>query len=244
MMMNRKERRDPMTHKHAAKLIMMRHGESEWNRMNLFTGWVDIPLSMKGIEESLAGGKKIADIPVDVIFVSSLIRAQMTAMLAMACHKSGRIPYLLHPDQGKLESWSRIYSPHIEEKCIPVITAWQLNERMYGQLQGMNKDEMREKFGKEQVHRWRRSFDEAPPEGESLAMTSERSIPYFKEKILPLLQSGKNVFISAHGNSLRSIIMYLDDLSTDEVVHLEIATGKPLLYSFSGKTWEKVEDEK
>jgi len=228
-----------MTHKHVAKLIMMRHGQSEWNRMNVFTGWVDIPLSMKGIEESLAGGKKIAHIPIDVIFVSSLIRAQMTAMLAMAEHKSGKVPYVLHPHQGKLENWAHIYSPEMLEKCVPVITAWQLNERMYGQLQGMNKDEMREKFGKEQVHRWRRSFDEAPPEGESLAMTSERAIPYFKEQILPLLQQGKNIFISAHGNSLRAIVMYLDNLTKDEVVHLEIATGDPLLYTFSGDGWKK-----
>lgn len=230
-----------MTHKQNAKLIMMRHGESEWNHRNLFTGWVDIPLSKKGIEEALEGGKKIAHIPVDVIFMSSLIRAQMTAMLAMAVHKSGKVPYVLHPHQGKLENWSGIYSSKSEENCIPVITAWQLNERMYGQLQGMNKDEMREKFGSEQVHRWRRSFDEAPPEGESLAMTSERAIPYFKEEILPLLQGGKNVFISAHGNSLRAIVMFLDNLSKDQVVHLEIATGAPLVYSFSETAWEKTD---
>jgi 2,3-bisphosphoglycerate-dependent phosphoglycerate mutase len=197
---------------------------------------------MKGIEESLAGGKKISDIPVDIIFVSSLIRAQMTAMLAMAVHKSGKVPYILHPHQGKLENWAHIYSPQTQENCVPVMTAWQLNERMYGQLQGMNKDEMREKFGKEQVHKWRRSFDEAPPEGESLAMTSERTIPYFKEEILPLLQSGKNVFISAHGNSLRAIVMFLDNLSKDQVVHLEIATGAPLLYNFAGGAWDKIHE--
>lgn len=225
----------------AAKLIMMRHGESQWNRMNLFTGWVDIPLSVKGIEESIAGGKKISNTPVDVIFVSTLIRAQMTAMLAMAYHESGKVPYILHPHQGKLESWGHIYSSHIAEKCIPVITAWELNERMYGQLQGMNKDEMREKFGIEQVHRWRRSFNEAPPDGESLSMTSERAIPYFKKHILPLLQSGKNVFISAHGNSLRAIVMFLDNLTEEQVVHLEIATGEPLFYSFSESNWEKDE---
>lgn len=228
-----------MAERQSAKLIMMRHGESEWNHRNLFTGWVDIPLSMKGIDEALAGGKKIAHISIDVIFMSSLIRAQMTAMIAMAVHKSGKVPYVLHPHQGNLERWAQIYSPQAEEKCIPVITAWQLNERMYGQLQGMNKDEMREKFGKEQVHQWRRSFDEAPPEGESLAMTAERAIPYFKEEILPLLQSGKNVFISAHGNSLRAIVMLLDNLSKEQVVHLEIATGEPLVYRFSEHGWEK-----
>jgi 2,3-bisphosphoglycerate-dependent phosphoglycerate mutase len=225
--------------KKSVKLIMMRHGESEWNRLNLFTGWVDIPLSVKGVEESIQGGKKIANIPVDVIFTSTLIRAQMTAMLAMMHHSSGKAPCVQHPHEGKLEEWAQIYSEAAKEKCIPVYNAWELNERMYGRLQGMNKQEMRAKFGDEQVQIWRRSFDEGPPEGESLAMTAARSIPYFKNRILPLLQTGKNVFISAHGNSLRSIVMFLDNLTKDEVVHLELATGDPLLYTFAGEAWSK-----
>ncbi len=225
--------------KKSSKLIMMRHGESEWNRLNLFTGWVDIPLSVKGVEESIAGGKKIANLPIDIIFTSSLIRAQMTAMLAMMHHSSGKVPCVQHPRGGKLEEWAQIYSETAKEKCIPVFNAWELNERMYGRLQGMNKQEMRDKFGNEQVHTWRRSFDEAPPDGESLAMTAERSIPYFRNKILPLLKEGKNVFIAAHGNSLRSIVMFLDSLTKDEVVHLELATGAPLVYTFSEGTWSK-----
>lgn len=214
------------------KLILLRHGESEWNRLNLFTGWVDIPLSEKGILEALEAGKKIAEIPIDLIFISSLIRAQMTAMLAMSKHKGGRVPCLLHPNEGRLETWARVYSDHAKEMCIPVIAAWQLNERMYGQLQGVNKKEMTEKFGEEQVRLWRRSFDVAPPQGESLAMTAERAIPYFKEEIVPSLEQGKNVFISAHGNSLRAIIMMLDGLSKEEVVSLELATGEPIVYTF------------
>jgi 2,3-bisphosphoglycerate-dependent phosphoglycerate mutase len=225
--------------KKSAKLIMMRHGESEWNRLNLFTGWVDIPLSLKGVEESIQGGKKIAAIPVDVIFTSTLIRAQMTAMLAMMHHSSGKVPCVQHPDEGKREEWAQIYSESVKENCIPVYNAWELNERMYGRLQGMNKEEMRAKFGNQQVQIWRRSFDEAPPEGESLAMTAARSIPYFKNTILPLLKEGKNVFISAHGNSLRSIVMFLDNLTKEEVVHLEMATGDPLLYTFDGEGWSK-----
>lgn len=222
-----------------AKLMMMRHGESVWNRQNLFTGWVDIPLSAKGIEESIEGGKKIAHMPIDVIFTSSLIRAQMTAMLAVMNHSSGKIPCVQHPGEGKLEEWAKIYSQTTQESCIPVYKAWELNERMYGRLQGMNKQEIREKFGNEQVQVWRRSFDQAPPEGESLALTAERSIPYFKERIFPILKEGKNVFISAHGNSLRSIVMFLDDLTKDQVIHLEIATGEPILYTFTGDTWSK-----
>jgi 2,3-bisphosphoglycerate-dependent phosphoglycerate mutase len=231
-------KRKSMTGK-SAKLMMMRHGESEWNRKNLFTGWVDIPLSVKGIEEAIEGGKKIAHIPIDVIFTSSLIRAQMTAMLAMMHHSSRKVPCVQHPNEGKLEEWAKIYSEATQESCIPVYNAWELNERMYGRLQGMNKQEMREKFGAEQVQIWRRSFDEAPPEGESLAMTAARSIPYFKQRILPMLKEGKNVFISAHGNSLRSIVMFLDNLTKDQVVHLELATGVPIFYTFTSDTWSK-----
>jgi 2,3-bisphosphoglycerate-dependent phosphoglycerate mutase len=225
--------------KKVAKLTMMRHGQSEWNKKNIFTGWVDIPLSREGVQEAIEGGKKIAHLPIDVIFVSTLIRAQMSAMLAMLQHKSEKVPCFLHPNEGKLEEWAQIYSESAKDQCIPVYTAWQLNERMYGRLQGMNKQEMREKYGDEQVHRWRRSFNEAPPEGESLAMTAERTIPYFQEMILPLLKQGKNVFISAHGNSLRSIIMFLDRLTKEQVIALELATGEPVVYTFSGQTWSK-----
>lgn len=221
------------------KLILLRHGASVWNELNLFTGWVDIPLSAKGIQESLAAGQAIAQIPIDVIFVSSLIRAQETAMLAMSVHEGKKVPYVLHPNQGKLEEWAEIYSQETKEMCVPVIVAWQLNERMYGELQGMNKQEMRNKFGDEQVHLWRRSFDIAPPGGESLKMTSERSIPYFKEMIVPYLKKGRNVFVSAHGNSLRSIVMHLDQLPPEEVVKLEIPTGLPLIYSYQKDKWTK-----
>lgn len=214
------------------KLILMRHGESEWNRQNLFTGWVDIPLSTKGIEEALEGGERIKDFPIDVIFTSTLMRAQMTAMLAMSRHSSGKVPVVLHPGEGKLEEWATIYSKKAEESCIPVHCAWELNERMYGELQGLNKAETAEKFGADQVKLWRRSFDIPPPEGESLKMTAARSIPYFQEKIVPQLIQGKNVFISAHGNSLRSIIMYLDNLTSKQVIDLELATGLPIFYTF------------
>lgn len=225
--------------KTATKLILLRHGQSVWNKLNFFTGWVDIPLSWEGIQESIAAGKKMAHIPIDVIFVSSLIRAKMTAMIVMAEHKGGRVPMVLHPGEGKLEEWAKIYNDHAEKMVIPVIEAWQLNERMYGKLQGLNKKETMDKFGEEQVKIWRRSYDVAPPEGESLAMTAARSIPYFKEKIVPYLAQGKNVFVSAHGNSLRSIIMYLDGLSKEEVVQLELATGEPVVYNYLDGKWEK-----
>lgn len=222
-----------------SKLILLRHGQSEWNRLNLFTGWVDIPLSPQGVQEAIDAGKVFAHIPIDLIFTSSLIRAQMTAMLAMVHHSSGKVPVVQHPLEGNLEKWGHVYSDTALHSCIPVYNAWELNERMYGRLQGLNKQETREKYGDEQVHRWRRSFDETPPEGESLAMTAARTIPYFKEKILPHLYQGKNVLISAHGNSLRSIVMFLDGLTKEEVVALELATGKPLFYAFSSTSWSK-----
>lgn len=222
-----------------SKLILMRHGQSQWNHYNLFTGCVDVPLSAKGIEESIEGGNKIKDIPIDVIFTSTLIRAQMTAMIAMTLHHSGKVPIIVHPGEGKLEEWAKIYSPEAEGLTIPVIRAWELNERMYGELQGLNKAELAEKFGKEQVQIWRRSYDVPPPHGESLKMTAERTIPYFQKNIVPYLEKEQNVFVAAHGNSLRSIMMVLDRLSPDEVVHLEIPTGLPILYEYSKGQYTK-----
>lgn len=214
------------------KLILMRHGQSQWNHQNLFTGWVDIPLSTIGVEEAFKGGEQIKDEPIDIIFTSSLIRAQMTAMLAMLVHHSGKVPVILHPGEGKLEEWGQIYSSTAQSQTIPCIRAWELNERMYGKLQGVNKKELAEKYGAEQVQIWRRSFDVAPPDGESLEMTAVRSIPYFDKNIIPCLKQGKNVFIVAHGNSLRSIMMELDHLSPQEVVRLELATGLPVVYHY------------
>lgn len=223
-----------------SKLILLRHGQSVWNKLNLFTGWVDIPLSYDGILEALEAGKKIAHIPIDMIFVSTLSRARETATIAMSQHRGGKVPRILHPGEGKLESWAKIYNPETEKNTIPVITAWELNERMYGELQGLNKRDTMDKFGEVQVKIWRRSFDTPPPEGESLADTARRSIPYFQDKVVPYLKQGKNVLISAHGNSLRSIIMKLDNLSKEQVIELELATGEPIIYEFSsdGK-WEK-----
>lgn len=217
------------------KLILMRHGASVWNDLNLFTGWVDVPLSQKGVDEAIRAGQYIKDIPVDVIYTSSLVRSLMSALLAMNGHSSKRVPVLIHPseDNPQQKEWEKIKSPEVASKIIPTYQAWELNERMYGDLQGLNKDEARAKFGEKQVEIWRRSYDVPPPEGESLELTAARTLPYFEKNIVPLLKEGKNVFISAHGNSLRSIIMKLNNLSKEEVVKLEIATGQPLLYDYS-----------
>jgi len=222
-----------------SKLIMMRHGQSEWNKLNLFTGWVDIPLSAEGIQEAFVAGKLIQDIPIDVIITSTLVRAQMTAMLAMSLHSSGKVPVISHPEDQRLNKWGVIYSEETKKHTIPVFNYWELNERMYGELQGLNKAETAKKFGAEQVQIWRRSYDVAPPHGESLEMTAKRSIPCFKDKIVPLLEQNLNVLISAHGNSLRSIIMYLDGLNKEQVVHLELATGTPIIYDYTDGSFVK-----
>lgn len=223
-----------------SKLILLRHGESCWNQQNIFTGWVDIPLTKKGIDEALESGRRISNIPIDIIFTSTLIRAQMTTFLAFSEHHSKKVPVVIHSGDNQQAAWSKIYSPKTQENCIPVIYSWELNERMYGDLQGLNKAETAKTFGAEQVKLWRRSYDIAPPGGESLAMTAERSIPYFKTKIIPLLNEGQNVFVCAHGNSLRSICMHLDNLSHADVIKLEIPTGIPLIYNFSKNNFTKV----
>lgn len=222
-----------------AKLILARHGESVWNKKNLFTGWVDIPLSEKGIEESIRGGEKIRDIPIDAVFTSSLIRAQMTAVLLLLRHGSGKCPVFLHPGEGKLDAWAHVYSEEAKKGLIPVYIAWELNERMYGRLQGLDKAETAAQYGAEQVRIWRRSFDVAPPEGESLAMTAARTLPYFEKRIVPRLEKGENVLVAAHGNSLRSILMQLDGLSHQEVMQLEIPMGEPLVYRYAKGTWRR-----
>ncbi|KAK7321166.1 hypothetical protein VNO77_31517 [Canavalia gladiata] len=222
------------THKKSneAALILIRHGESLWNEKNLFTGCVDVPLSKKGINEAIEAGKRISSIPVDLIFTSALIRAQMTAMLAMTHHRRRKVPIIMHNESEQAREWSQVFSEDTKKQSIPVIAAWQLNERMYGELQGLNKQETADRYGKEQVHEWRRSYDIPPPNGESLEMCAQRAVAYFRDQIEPQLLSGKNVMISAHGNSLRSIIMYLDKLTSQEVISLELSTGIPMLYIF------------
>ncbi|KDP46868.1 hypothetical protein JCGZ_24077 [Jatropha curcas] len=220
-------------------LILIRHGESMWNEKNLFTGCVDVPLTKRGIEEAIEAGRRISNIPVDMIYTSALIRAQMTAMLAMTQHRRKKVPIIMHDESEQAKEWSRISSDETKKQSIPVVTAWQLNERMYGELQGLNKVETAERYGKEKVHEWRRSYDIPPPNGESLEMCSQRAVAYFREKIEPQLQSGKHVMVAAHGNSLRSIIMYLDKLTSQEVINLELSTGIPLLYIYKDKKFMK-----
>ena len=188
------------------KLILIRHGQSIWNAENRFTGWTDVELSDKGIKEAEDAGRELRDVKFDVIHTSNLIRAKRTAEIVLSANSA---------------------SFDVETKM-----DWRLNERNYGSLQGQNKAETAEKHGSEQVRIWRRSFDVAPPDGESLEMTAKRTIPYFKEKIFPDLEAGMNVLVSAHGNSLRSIVMYIERISPSDIVSFEIPTGIPRYYEY------------
>lgn len=189
-----------------SQLILLRHGESQWNLENRFTGWVDVPLSPKGVEEAGEAGRKLTSFSFDCAFVSSLRRAIDTLNIVLKT---------------------------IDQTNIPIEQHQALNERMYGDLQGLNKTETIKKFGENQVKIWRRSFDVPPPGGESLKDTAERVLPYFEERIKPELLAGKTVLIAAHGNSLRALVMQLDHLSQQEVLELNIPTGQPLLYELN-----------
>ena len=228
-----------------ALLILMRHGQSMWNAANLFTGWVDVPLTNKGIEEAISGGKEIASLPIDEVHVSTLIRAQMTAMLALAQHDSGKTPIFqysasdasMSENESRMADWAQSHDSG--DTTLPVHVSWQLNERMYGDLQGLDKQETRDKYGDEQVHIWRRSYDVPPPNGESLELTAARTIPYLETSITPSLAAGRNVFVAAHGNSLRSIVMSIEGLTKEEVLKLEIPTGQPIIYEWSESGWQR-----
>lgn len=230
-------------------LILMRHGQSVWNAANLFTGWVNVPLTPKGIDEAIEGGRKIAHLAIDEVHTSTLIRAQMTAMLALSEHSNGKTPVVQTPQMVELTSesgetstvdWSKTNGP--SEHILPVFMASQLNERMYGDLQGLNKQETRDKYGDEQVKIWRRSYDVPPPNGESLELTAKRTLPYFSSAILPQLDDGKNIFVAAHGNSLRSVIMDIEGLSREEVLGLEVPTGTPIVYERIEGNWKRLDN--
>lgn len=192
-------------------LVLVRHGQSEWNKLNLFTGWKDPNLTQQGIAEASQAGEKLKDMSIkfDLMYTSVLQRAQLTGTIILE---------------------------KLDQLNIPIEKNVNLNERDYGDLTGMNKDQARAEFGEEQVHIWRRSYDVPPPGGESLKNTYDRVVPYFKEKVLAQLESGKNILIAAHGNSLRSLVKYIEKISEENILKFEIATGEPLFYEYiSGK---------
>tara|TARA_B100000678_G_scaffold291252_1_gene307163 strand:- start:750 stop:1367 length:618 start_codon:yes stop_codon:yes gene_type:complete len=193
-----------------ASLVLVRHGQSQWNEKNIFTGWKNPDLTELGIKEAIKAGiaLKKSGYKFDLMFTSVLLRAIRTGKLILE---------------------------ELDQKNLKVIENEALNERDYGDLSGLNKDEAREKWGSDQVHTWRRSFDTPPPQGESLKNTAERVLPYFSENILPLIRKNREIVVVAHGNSLRALVMHLDNLSPDEVVRLEIPTGMPICYQINNQ---------
>ena len=186
-----------------ARLVLLRHGESQWNLENRFTGWVDVPLSPRGVQEAKNAGEKLRSFTFDRAFTSVLVRTNDTLRLVLDA---------------------------IGQSNIPIEKDKALNERMYGELQGLNKDETVKKYGEAQVKIWRRSYDVRPPGGESLKDTADRVLPYYAQAIKPSLLKGETILIAAHGNSLRALIMELEQLSREQVLELNIPTGAPLLY--------------
>lgn len=186
-------------------LVLVRHGQSDWNLKNLFTGWRDVDLTEKGVAEAREAGRKLKaqGLKFDVAFTSALKRAQRTLDLMLA---------------------------ELDQAGIPVFRDQALNERDYGDLVGLNKDDARKKWGEEQVHIWRRSYDVAPPGGESLKDTLARALPYYVTDILPRVLRGERVLVSAHGNSLRALVMVLDKHTPDSITKLNLDTGVPMIY--------------
>jgi 2,3-bisphosphoglycerate-dependent phosphoglycerate mutase len=200
--------------------------------MNKFTGWVDVPLSERGRAEATIASCRLSGYRVNVCFTSKLIRAIETAMICLTEQDDicdGKIPVIKHEStEPDWHGWDKYDGNPAEE--LPIFTNAALDERFYGDLQGLNKAETAEKYGKEQVLEWRRSYSVRPPGGESLEDTQQRVVAYFENRVRHHLQQSENVLIAAHGNSLRSIIMKLENLSPDEVTKLEIATGVPIVY--------------
>jgi 2,3-bisphosphoglycerate-dependent phosphoglycerate mutase len=215
-----------------ATMVLVRHGQSQWNLENRFTGWVDVPLSMKGRQEATSAGKKLSDIRFDTIYISHLLRAIQTLHYILLELQDKRIPIIYHEEQ-RIHNWEHYSGDRNNE--IPVYQSVDLAERYYGDLQGLNKAETMKKYGEYQVHLWRRSYDINPPNGESLKDTCERSIPYYKNHILPELKTGKTVLIIAHGNSIRSITKYVENISDKEIPNVEIPTGIPIVYTFNSQ---------
>ena len=218
-----------------AELILIRHGESLWNAANRFTGWVDVPLSERGRAEATIAACKLRQYRIDVCFTSLLLRAVETAVICLTkcpviCH--GRVPIIKHDaDDPDWHGWDK-YEGNLEEE-LPIFTSAALDERYYGKLQGLNKQAVMEQFGKTQVQQWSRSFSERPPGGESLEDTMKRTMAFFRDRILRHLTQGDNVLLVAHGNSLRSIVMELDNLAPEDAPRLDVKTGVPIIYQFN-----------
>ncbi len=220
--------------------MLVRHGESRWNLENRFTGWVDVPLSEKGIVEAQRCAEHCAKLHYDVAFTSRLLRAQETLLIILA--RQNRTGIFQHTERPPFAEWIQ-RSNRLVLSDLPVFASITLDERYYGDLQGLNKKEAEEKFGKEQVVAWRRGFFDRPPGGESLSDAHTRMLPYLTEMILPRVQAGENVLVSAHGNTLRVVIKYLELISDDQIPFVELPSATPLVYEYRNGEYERIDGE-
>lgn len=223
----------------AARLILVRHGESRWNLVNRFTGWVDVPLSQRGVEEALACATKLQDIHIDHACTSKLERAHETLSLILSRQELTGI--YLHAGEKKQMWYSCEH--HSEKTEILVHTTSLLNERYYGHLQGLDKDHARKQFGEDAVLQWRRSYDSRPPGGESLADVYKRTIPFFLKRIVPFLDDRKNIIIASHGNTLRAILKYLEKIPNTDLPYLNLIPGEPIIYAYQRKKFGRLSGE-
>jgi len=200
------------------KLLLLRHLKSQWNKENRFTGWVDVPLTQEGLKKSKAIAKKVFSLKIDRIYTSPLFRNKST--VARLFEGVRKYPIFIHLDGGRMEKWAHYHD--IGKDDIPVFVSEKLNERYYGRLQGLNKDEAKKRYGEKKVHLWRRGYDIAPPGGESLKEVMKRTTPFYKDFVEKDLKKGKNVLIVASHNSLRAIVKYLEKISDSDIINLEI----------------------
>lgn len=216
------------------KLILVRHGNSMWNKKNIFTGWVDVSLSKQGVKEAFEAGKVLSKLKFDDVYTSALLRAQMTLQLLMLENEDERTLVMSHSGDDRYERGVNNAS------ILKVNISEALNERYYGDLQGKEKEAFKKEVGENLFKTYRRSFDVPPPNGESLEMTINRTLPYFDTEILPKLKDGKTVLIVAHGNSLRGIVKEVMTISDEEIVNYEIATGNPLIFNYENQKFKEV----
>lgn len=220
-------------------LVLVRHGESRWNLANRFTGWVDVPLSENGIKEAERVAVHCEQFNYSAAFTSVLSRAQETLLIILA--RQDRTAVFQHKPRVPYSDWIRV-SNRVKDD-IPVHASIRLNERYYGRLQGMNKDATAKKYGKKKVFSWRRGYADRPPGGETLAETYTRVRPYLSRNILPKVRGGQDVLVVAHGNTLRSIIMHLEDISKDRIPFIDLPEARPLVYGYKDRRFVRVEGE-
>jgi len=221
-------------------LVIVRHGQSRFNELNIFTGWLDVPLSEKGIEQAHSVSTHCENFDYDVVFTSHLKRAHET--LSVILSKQIKIGVFQHQSDKQYDISDNLDS-ELSKNILKVYTDKTLNERSYGTLQGMNKEKAREVYGEEQVFNWRRGYTDKPPEGESLKDVCERAVPYFEKTVIPHLESGETCLIVGHGNTLRALIKFLENIEDEKIPFVNLPLGRPLVYEYINGSFKRTEGE-